>query len=512
MRTLALFVVCAGCTGEIVVTPPRQAPCGEPTRLVRLDATQYRAAVSPLLPAWPKLTTLTFPFSQTRRSDLFSTWSGGTPVNEYDVDDLFAVADAIATEWVERQRELCSTGAPSCVKSVWAPVLSMLWSRPPSDDELTALSAQLADTSEGLTPKQAAISALRAVLMGPELVFRREIGVDGRLTSNEVAAALSYSLWSRPPDDVARAATLESVEAVERETARLLEQPSRVPMIRRFLREWLQHDQANVVLKDRAAFPFHQPNELIDDSELVIERLIDEHARRGLHRALLTSDLIHVRPSTAKSWGVTSTADAGTFLHDPTRSGVLTHPSWLVAMSEPDHNHLVRRGRFVRERLLCGEVPKLPGGVVPQIAKTPGLTLRQRLEQHSADPACAGCHQLMDPLGFGFERWDHLGRVQTMDNGGAVVTTGVLEGAGDADGPYADVGELMARLADAPTVKACWVKQLFRYGRGREVTAGDRCELARLTALYDESGEDTVAVLEALFASEAFLSRTPETP
>lgn len=515
MRPWAAVVMCVGCTGEILVTPPRQAPCGEPTRLVRLDATQYRAAVSPLVPDWPRLSSLTFPFSQARRSDLFTSWSGGTPIDEYDLDDLFGVADAIATEWVARQRELCSTGAPSCVKTVWAPVLASLWSRPPTDAELEAIAQRLADSSDGLAPKQAAVAALRAALMSPDLVFRPELGVDGRLTSYEVAAALSYSLWNRPPDDQALAAAaadqLTTTDEVAAEASRLLATPAQVPGLRRFLREWLQHDQANVVFKDPASFPFHRPNDLSDDSERVIERLIDEHARDGLHRALLTSDLIYVRPSTAKSWGVTLSADAGTFLHDPTRAGVLTHPSWLVAMSEPDHNHLVRRGRFIRERLLCGEVPKLPGGVVPQIEKTPGLTLRQRIERHSSDPACAGCHQLMDPLGMGFEQWDHLGRAQTMDNGGAIVTTGTLDGVGEGDGPYSDARELMTRLADAPAVRACWVKQLFRAVRGREAGAGDRCELARLTSLYEEH-EDTVAVLEALFASDAFLSRTPEAP
>ncbi len=181
-------------------------------------------------------------------------------------------------------------------------------------------------------------------------------------------------------------------------------------------------------------------------------------------------------------------------------------------MSEPDHNHLVRRGRFVRERLLCGEVPMLPGGVVPQIEKKPGLTFRQRIEQHSTDPACSGCHQLMDPLGAGFEAWDHLGRPQTMDNGGVVATSGALTGAGELDGPYGDAKQLMQRLAESPEVRACWVKQVFRFVRGRDVIATDRCELERLTQLYDTSGEDTLAVIEAMFASEAFLQRTQVTP
>lgn len=517
-RALPALLLVVACTGEIVTPAPKVPECGEAPRAHRLTGPQYQAVVKQLLPGWTGFKTLVTPFSQARRTDVFSTWSSQASITEYEVDDVWTAADAIAIEWTERQKDLCPSSGRTleCLRRVYGPVLSLLDSRTPSDEALSELAVTLNEAERELPPKLAVVATLRTLLMSPEFLFRTERGVEGRLQSNEVAAALSFTLWETPPDATLRgladADALTTPEAVQSEAHRLLERPADVPALRRFLREFLQYENATNTFKDVASYPFHRPNELVDDTEHVVERLVTEHARSGLHRELLTSDLVYVRPSTAKCWGLALTADAGVFVSDPSRSGVLTHPSWLVAMSEPDHNHLVRRGRFVRERLLCGEVPMLPGGVVPQVEKKPGLTFRQRIAQHSADPACAGCHQLMDPLGMGFEAWDHVGRAQTMDNGGVVSTIGSLDGAGELDGPYSDAKELMSRLAQSPTVKACWVKQLFRFVRGRDAKPSDRCELERLTRTYDETGEDTLAVIEALFASEDFLQRRQVAP
>lgn len=516
-RWLLMVVGVWGCTGEILVAPAVAPTCGEAPRLKRLGAAEYQTKVAPLFPdGGPR--GLVVPFSQRRRTDLFSTWAGQASLSEYDVDDVWSAADAIATAWTDARPQLCigSARTPSCLRAVFGPLLSALWSRTATDADLSALATSLDDAERELPPKQAVVATLRELLMSPDFLFRAELGVEGRLSAVEVAGALAFTLSEAPPDarllQLADTGALETAEAVGEEARRLLARPAEVPALRRFLRELLQYENATLTQKDAKAFPFHRPSELIDDTEQVVERLVTEHARAGLHRALLTSDLVYVRPSTAQSWGLTLSTDAGVFLHDRTRAGVLTHPSWLVAMSEPDHNHLVRRGRFVRERLLCGEVPMLPGGVVPEVEKKPGLTFRQRLERHSSDPACAGCHQLMDPLGMGFEAWDHLGRAQREDNGGVVVTRGELGGAGEVDGPYDDARQLMERLAESPEVRACWVKQVFRFVRGRDVGSADRCELERLTRAYEASGEDTVALLEVMFASDAFLNRTPVTP
>ena len=509
---LSALVLCA-CVGEMQGASTAVGPlCAQTPRLSRLSGRHYRAIVTALVPD-AGFTTLAVPFAQPRRTDLFTSWSGQASIGEYEVDEVWGASETVATAWSAANPAAClgSTRTAECLRRVYVPALSLLWSREPTAPELEDLEAQLTEAEQALEPAQASVAVLRRVLMGQQFLFRHELGVGGSLSSAEVAAALSFTLRDEPPDATLRALTksdsLTDPTVISAQAQRLLERPTEVPMLRRFLKELFEYEQTTRVFKSAADYPFHRPGELVDDTERVVEQLVSEHARSGLLRALLTSDLVYVRPTTAASWALPQSPDAGTFAHDPTRSGVLTHPAWLSAMSQSDHNHLVRRGRFVRERLLCGEVPMLPGGVVPEIAKTPGLTLRQRNEQHSKDPACSGCHALMDPLAMGFEAWDHVGRPQTMDNGSPVQTDGTLSGAGDSDGPYRDAPELLGRLAASPTVRACWVKNLFRSVRGREVSAADACELERLTALYESSGEDTLAVIEAMFTSPEFLQR-----
>ena len=508
------LLVLTACTGEMTSSVPMVPVCSEPPRLSRLSSGQYRAIVGQLLADAGVPKGLEVPFAHQRRTDLFSTWSGQASIGEYEVDEVWRAAQLVAPAWVAQNTLRCDgpERSLSCLRQLFGPVLTLLWSRPPTDDELTAVGVTLTEAERGGAPDEAMAETLRGLLISPRFLFRSELGVNGQLQSSEVAAALSFTLWGQPPDAPLREAAasgLTDPAAIAVQTRRLLERPTALPMLRHFLRELLAYDTAPQVTKGVAE---HHPAELVDDTEQVIEQLVADHARSGLLRALLTSDLVYARPSTQKSWGLATGSDAGVFLHDPTRAGVLSHPAWLAAMSHPESNHLVRRGRFVRERLLCGTVPMLPGGVVPQIPNTPGLTLRQRNEQHALDPACAGCHKLMDPLAMGFEAWDHLGRPQTVDNGGAVVTSGVLEGAGSADGPYATEAELMKRLADSEVVQACWVKQVFRFVKGRDATAADHCELERLGAVYASSGEDTLAVVEAMFTAPGFLQRKQVLP
>ncbi len=300
MRSLLLTMTLVGCTGEIVTPPPTSPTCGEPARLKRLNATEYRAIVTQLFDGGVR--GLEVPFAQARRTDVFSTWASQATISEYEVDDVWAAADVIATEWTSRQSKLCTGSGRTleCLRQVYGPVLMALWSRTPSDEELGALAASLNEAERELAPKQAVVSTLRPLLMSPDFLFRSELGVDGRLRSTEVATALSFTLWERPPDAQLRSLAdsdgLTSTDVIAAETRRLLERPADVPALRHFLRELLQYENAKTTFKDAATFPFHRAGELVDDTEKVVERLVTEHARSGLHRALLTSDLVYVRP------------------------------------------------------------------------------------------------------------------------------------------------------------------------------------------------------------------------
>jgi hypothetical protein len=165
------------------------------------------------------------------------------------------------------------------------------------------------------------------------------------------------------------------------------------------------------------------------------------------------------------------------------------------------------RGKLVREDLLCDVVPPPPPNVsteAPEI--TPGSTGKDRFAQHTADPTCAGCHVLMDPIGFGFENYDTVGRFRTEEAGAAIDATGELAQT-DVDGAFDGVVALAGMLASSEKVEACYAKQWFRYGYGRGDMEADACTLAFLEARFREGGGNIKELLVALTQSDAFLYR-----
>lgn len=507
------------------------APAPGPPRLVRLSAEEYRGAIAVLfggrtlrlLELGPTPVQFTAPFSYARSSDRYSTYGGLAPITEVDVDESWQAAALIADAYLGTIKDRALACFPpagleqACLSPILGTILERLWARPATPAELSEWIGEVGASAAELGALEALRTVIRQLLLSPDFLFRTELGAEGLLTPYERARGLAAALTLAPPDDAlwraAERGALSTPAGVGAEVRRLLASPEELPTLQGFLNELLDFRSTLGVLKDASRFPKHKPGALADDTQQVLNVLIKEHARSGLLRELLKSDLIFVRSATKESWGVRAeVSNEGTFLRDPSRSGILTHPAWLTGYSENDHNHLVRRGRFIRERLLCGNVPSLPIGMVPRIEQTPGTSYRQKLEQHSRDPNCWACHQKMDPLGFAFEAWDHLGRPQQLDNGAPIDTRGRLDSLGSPDADYANAKDMMQRLSEAPAVQECWVRQLFRYYRGHEATAEEECEIKQLTKRYTDSGEDTLAVIEALFVSPAYLERQGVAP
>jgi hypothetical protein len=134
----------------------------------------------------------------------------------------------------------------------------------------------------------------------------------------------------------------------------------------------------------------------------------------------------------------------------------------------------------------------------------PKLTTRERFEEHRLDGVCGSCHRLIDPLGFAFEHYDAIGRYQEQDNGHPIDATGEIKGAGALDGPFDGAIELAHKLAGSREVRACYVRQWFRYALGRRETAADACSLRALEQTFEESGHDVRALLLALPTTDSF--------
>lgn len=201
------------------------------------------------------------------------------------------------------------------------------------------------------------------------------------------------------------------------------------------------------------------------------------------------------------------------------RSGVLTHPAWLAAHGDnfEDGASLVLRGRWVRENLLCQDVPGLESVMVEaQLQPSDGSkSARQRVEEDiETRTECMACHDRMNSLGKPFEAYNHAGFVRATDHGsdpdGSTVVQDAVEGnfrPDLIDGAYDGPVDFTAALADSPHVKRCFIRHTFRFFMGRDETRDDACTLTAMEQAYDDSGGSFIEMLGALATSDAALYR-----
>ena len=212
------------------------------------------------------------------------------------------------------------------------------------------------------------------------------------------------------------------------------------------------------------------------------------------------------------------------------RKGILTHPAWLIAHSTNFHADAIRRGRWVREKLLAGRVPDIPITVDAQVPEDPHRTFRDRVVEVTRPETCWRCHQHMNPLGLSFEMYDDFGRFrleeflespETLIKAGngkttfneyktlPVDTTGALSGTGDPalDGDVRDAIDLVGRLAKSTRVRQSIIRHAFRFYMGRNELLSDSGTLIDADRAYVESGGSFRAVIVSLLTSDSFLYR-----
>jgi hypothetical protein len=184
----------------------------------------------------------------------------------------------------------------------------------------------------------------------------------------------------------------------------------------------------------------------------------------------------------------------------------------LIAHADRRQTSPVHRGKLVRTQLLCTVLPDPPVGLdVKAPDLDPALSTRARFERHAADPTCAACHRLMDPIGLAFEGFDATGRGRARDGGVPVDTRGEVVGS-DVAGRFDGVAELAARLAASADVRSCFVSRWFRHVFGRPETAADRCALAEVERRFDASGGRVTELVVALVESDTFRFRRTRAP
>ncbi|MDQ3036761.1 MAG: DUF1588 domain-containing protein [Myxococcota bacterium] len=313
-------------------------------------------------------------------------------------------------------------------------------------------------------------------------------------TTTEIAARMARLLWDSPPDDALLSRSdLATAAARESEARRMLRDPRAGRGISRIARTWLQIDAPPSGSADAATL------ELLRTET---SRFVQEVVLRGDGRlsTVLLADWSIRQREVAAWYGAMAPEDwSRVSIATEPRRGVLMHGALVAERTTP-----VSRGLFVRTELLCNEVPPPPPDVEPVLPPDGMMdTRRERYEQHMSDPACAGCHRLIDPIGFAFEGFGVDGSARTTDDGFPIDDSGELVET-DVDGAFLGPIELAARLSESDQVRECVTQRWLEQALGREA---DECTFAHAHGAFAASGFDLNELLVAIASSPGMSRR-----
>lgn len=422
----------------------------------------------------------------------FDNSARGLTVTPLLADQLRKVAEEVAVAAAKRPELACATDGPTCARTYLEGGAARVFRRPLTAAEVTRWAAvyQLGrDTApSGTAAHQSGMELLLSgLLQSPAFLYRAELGVDDgaggyTLTSYEIASELSYFLWASPPDDelwsLATTDGLRDLTAIEAQARRLIASPRARAGIDRFTAQWLTVDQLAVLPKDLTLYPELTPALRAAMSEELFRRVAAVVQTGGTLSALLTGHSTWVNAGLAQLYGIAPPAspDATGFGEVQAGTGLLGTGAVLTAHARPNGSSPISRGKLVREQLLCQSLPTPPSGVVAQPpAPDPALTTRQRYTQHSADPACNSCHLLVDPLGWGFEHYDGIGRYRATEAGQAIDDTGEILATTATNGPFAGLDALSSRLAASSEVASCFALEWTRFAYGLRENTQTAC-------------------------------------
>jgi hypothetical protein len=336
-----------------------------------------------------------------------------------------------------------------------------------------------------------------------------------KVGSYQLASRLSYFLWDSMPDrqlfDLAATDALQDSAVLAAEVERMLAHPRAADAVPAFHLQWLGIGDMNGVNKDPQRFPQFGAT-LVADMLAETATFADHVVRRGdgLLSTLFTADFSFPRGGLFGIYGVTQPAGftPGTqaALNPSERAGLLTQAAFLATHAHPDQTSPVHRGIAVRESLLCQPLGSPPANVntmPPPLSDT--TSTRDRFAAHNADPTCASCHTLIDPIGVLFENYDPIGAYRTREGNTTVDASGeVVGGTGSLAGPLVGAVELGRRLAASRQAGDCLANQWFRYALGRMEANDDACSLQTIHEGFAASGGNVRQLLTKLAQSDAF--------
>lgn len=363
--------------------------------------------------------------------------------------------------------------------------------------------------------------AIARVLMSPRFVFQLERepehlppGATFRLTDLELATRLSFFLWSSLPDDeliaLAGEDRLAEADVLDGQIVRMLRDPRARALVDNFASQWLSLRELDAALPQDPDFDTNLRRALDLETKMLVAKVIDEDLSV---LELLDADYTFLNERLARHYDIGGVR--GSHMRevalDPSgpRRGLLGHGSWLTATSVADRTSPVIRGEWFVTHLLGAPVPEPPPGVEADLSDEAevaraGDTLRTRLERHRANPNCAACHQIMDPIGLALENFDLVGRWRELEGGKPIDATATLIDGTVIRGPE-DLRQ--ALLSRSELFVTALTEKLLTYALGRVVDHRDMPAVRRIVAQAAQDGYRFSSIVRGIAASAPFQMR-----
>jgi hypothetical protein len=407
----------------------------------------------------------------------------------------------------------------ACTEKVLSNLAHRAYRRPIAPDDLPPLLAQYRKGAESGGFEAGIRLALQSILVAPEFVFRMEFDPPGaapgsvyRVSDVELASRLSFFLWSSIPDDeLLGAAELGEPAVLDAQVRRMLADPRSEQLVKNFAGQWLYLRNIARIQPDPAVFPSFDENlrqAMAKETELLVESTFREDRSVA---DLLDTNYTFVNRRLAEHYGIPGVYGnefRRVALNDPNRYGLLGQAAILAVTSYPNRTAPTIRGKWVLEQLL-GTPPPPPPANVPSLkddASVATMTMRQRMELHRANPSCAACHRLMDPVGFALENFDGLGRWrETAGPGtGKIDSSGALPDGTKFGGPAGLRDILVSKrelFVDTVT------ERLLTYALGRGLEEYDRPVIRRIARLAAADDSRWSSIILGVIKSAPFQMR-----
>jgi len=505
------------------VTDPKAGPLFQaaPSALRKLTVRQYQNTVRDLFGADAVLPSELEP--DTSISGFHAIGAAKATVSPSAVEKFESAAYVLAEKALDATHQKAFVGCTpagttdtACTTDFVRRFGRRAFRRPLSAEEVTRFvgvaehaQATLKDFHQGL---QYAVAGL---LQSPSFLFRAELGTAGSSATAtrpydgfEMASRLSYLLWNTTPDeallDAAASGQLGTVEGLRTQAERLLADDRVKVALDDFHTERLALDELAILEKDKAVYGGMDDGlraAMLTDVLDTIEEFTFGAAPD--FRSLFTTRVAFVETKLAAIYGLPTVASA-TRVELPlsaNRTGLLGKVAFLAANAHTNTTSPTKRGKYVRERLLCLSIPAPPPEVATVLPEPDpsAPTMRDRLKVHSQNVSCAGCHKLMDPIGLSLEHFDAVGRYRADDQGHALDVKSELDGK-----PFEGAMALSSLLHDDPRTSECTARQLYRYAVAHVETDGEEPAVEALLEEFERSGYRFTTLLRALVVSDGF--------